>query len=104
MIFLQNLAEVDRYFSEVKKELTFMKPKCQISDIALRWLGFCLTGMIIVGALCWQKFERVSGGTCCQGIVENVQTLSKHPLGLPFYYQYKIFIESFQYQRGPPRY
>ena len=63
MIFLQNLAEVDRYFSEVRKELTFMKPKCQISDIALRWLGFCLTGMIIVGALCWQKFERVSGGT-----------------------------------------
>lgn len=63
MIFLQNLAEVDRYCSEIRNELAFMKPKCQMSDKALRWLGFCITGLIIVGALCWQKFERVSGGT-----------------------------------------
>ena len=63
MIFLKNLAEVDKYLSEVRKELAVMKPECVISDKALTWLGFCLTGMIIVGAICWQKFERTSGGT-----------------------------------------
>lgn len=64
MIFLDALPEVKQYIDDVNKEfMRFNKSRSNMSNIAMRYLSYCLTALITVGKLNWDSFEKASCGT-----------------------------------------
>lgn len=91
MIFLQNLSSADEFIKGLQGELKILKPKSNMSNIACYWISFCLTGMIIVGGISWQKFQRASGGAWK---ARALSWMFHHSKGVPWKY---IFILSTSY-------
>ncbi len=48
--------------TDIDVALSKLKPSAKLTEIQKRWLGFCLTGILLTNSLCWAKFERASLG------------------------------------------
>ena len=50
------------FISNIDEEITKLKPNAKLTKTQKAWLAFCLTGIIVVNAMNWSKFERASLG------------------------------------------
>jgi hypothetical protein len=62
MIFLKNHPEVDLFIRDLNKAYKEKFNTVHMTNKALSWLAFCLTGIIITGCINWQKFQTYSAG------------------------------------------
>lgn len=51
------------FVTDIDVALGTLKPSAKLTHIQKRWLGFCLTGILLTNSLCWAKFERASLGS-----------------------------------------
>ena len=50
------------FLHDLDAALGALKPNAKLSRTQKAWLGFCLTGMLLMNSVCWAKFERASLG------------------------------------------
>jgi hypothetical protein len=59
-MFTDALSFVVDYVEELSKELR--QKSRPLSKTQSHWLSFCLTGMLLTGALCWRRLAQTSAG------------------------------------------
>jgi hypothetical protein len=53
---------IKNFINDLDKALGGLKPNAKLSRTQKVWLGFCLTGILLMNSVCWAKFERASLG------------------------------------------
>jgi len=54
---------IKSYIDDLNDRLKQYQPGAELTAIQMSWLSFCLTGILMVNAVCWAKFERASIGS-----------------------------------------
>ena len=54
---------IKNFIHDLDTALSVLKPNAKLSLAQKAWLGFCLTGMLLMNSVCWAKFERASLGS-----------------------------------------
>jgi len=54
---------IKNFLHDLNEALGTLKPNAKLSRTQKAWLGFCLTGMLLMNSVCWAKFERASLGS-----------------------------------------
>jgi hypothetical protein len=54
---------IKNFIHDLDTALGILKPNAKLSRTQKAWLGFCLTGMLLMNSVCWAKFERASLGS-----------------------------------------
>ena len=62
MIITESASFIKRYIEDLNNSLERYQPGARLTFIQKTWLNFCLTGILMVNAVCWAKFERASLG------------------------------------------
>lgn len=62
MFKLNSLPFIRSYLSTLQEALKSENSNCSLSKSQMRWLGFCLMGILITNSVAWAKFERASLG------------------------------------------
>lgn len=62
MIISESPSFIKRYVEDLNDRLEKYKPGAGLTLTQRTWLSFCLTGILIMNAVCWAKFERASLG------------------------------------------
>ena len=55
------------FINDIDEALAKLKPNAKLTRKQKIWLAVCLTGMLLVNAVCWAKFERASLGKYKEG-------------------------------------
>jgi len=58
---------IQDFITDIDVALVKLKPNAKLTKTQKIWLAVCLTGMLLVNAVCWAKFERTSLGKHKQG-------------------------------------
>ncbi|MCK4493800.1 MAG: transposase, partial [Methylococcales bacterium] len=53
---------IKNFINDLDTALGELKRNAKLSRTQKVWLGFCLTGMLLMNSVCWAKFERASLG------------------------------------------
>ncbi len=53
---------IKNFINDLDTALGELKSNAKLSRTQKVWLGFCLTGMLLMNSVCWEKFERASLG------------------------------------------
>jgi len=53
---------IKQYIEDLNNTLEQYQAGARLTFSQKTWLSFCLTGILMVNAVCWAKFERVSLG------------------------------------------
>jgi len=53
---------IKNFIHDLDTALSTLKPNAKLSRTQKMWLGFCLTGVLLMNSVCWAKFERASLG------------------------------------------
>jgi SRSO17 transposase len=53
---------IKNFINDLDRALGGLKSNAKLSRTQKVWLGFCLTGMLLMNSVCWAKFERASLG------------------------------------------
>ena len=67
MLMNESAQFIQDFITEIDAALTKLKPNAKLTKTQKIWLAVCLTGMLLVNAVCWAKFERASLGKHKQG-------------------------------------
>ena len=62
MIITESASFIKKYIEDLNNSLERYQPGARLTFIQKTWLNFCLTGILMVNAVCWAKFERASLG------------------------------------------
>ena len=62
MIITESASFIKRYIEDLNNSLERYQPGARLTFTQKTWLNFCLTGILMVNAVCWAKFERASLG------------------------------------------
>lgn len=62
MIISDSPSFIKEYVEDLNNRLEQYQPGAGLTLIQRTWLSFCLTGILMVNAVCWAKFERASLG------------------------------------------
>ena len=62
MLMGEPAAFIKNFINDLDAALGKLKPNAKLSRAQKIWLGFCLTGMLLMNSVCWAKFERASLG------------------------------------------
>lgn len=62
MVIERSLPFIENYLSQVNAELKKVHPGYELSYLQQRWLGFCLSAILLTNSICWKRFERASLG------------------------------------------
>lgn len=62
MILSESAPFIKNYIEDLNDSLEQCQPGARLTSIQKTWLSFCLTGILMVNAVCWAKFERASLG------------------------------------------
>ena len=62
MLMNEPASFIKSYLEEVNQSIRELNEKAQLTRHQKAWLGFCLTGMLLVNGINWAKFERVGLG------------------------------------------
>ena len=62
MIIAKPAAFIEQYIDDLNNALDQYQAGAKLTFSQKTWLSFCLTGILMVNAVCWAKFERVSLG------------------------------------------
>ena len=54
---------IKNFINDLDTALGQLKPNAKLSRAQKIWLGFCLTGILLMNSVCWAKFERASLGS-----------------------------------------
>jgi ribosomal protein L25 (general stress protein Ctc) len=54
---------IKNFIQDLDAALGELKSNAKLSGTQKIWLGFCLTGILLMNSVCWAKFERASLGT-----------------------------------------
>lgn len=100
MIFLDNIPEIDRYLKAVSSEIHENGYKKIITQTALKWIGFCLTAIIVTGSINWQRFEKASAGKWRARALSWMLHHSKIPWEKLFQASLKVVLKSFNVTSG----
>ena len=63
MIITDSASFIKNYIDDLNDRLKQYQPGAELTAIQMSWLSFCLTGILMVNAVCWAKFERASIGS-----------------------------------------
>ena len=63
MLMSESAPFIKTFVTDIDIALGKLKPSAKLTQIQKRWLGFCLTGILLTNSLCWAKFERASLGS-----------------------------------------
>lgn len=63
MIITDSALFIKNYIDDLNDRLKQYQPGAELTAIQMSWLSFCLTGILMVNAVCWAKFERASIGS-----------------------------------------
>lgn len=63
MIITDSAPFIKNYIDDLNDRLKQYQPGAELTAIQMSWLSFCLTGILMVNAVCWAKFERASIGS-----------------------------------------
>lgn len=63
MILTKPVPFIKQYIEDLNNTLEQYQPGARLTLTQKAWLVFCLSGILMVNAVCWAKFERVSLGT-----------------------------------------
>ncbi len=63
MIITDSASFIKNYIDDLNDKLKQYQPGAGLTAIQMSWLSFCLTGILMVNAVCWAKFERASIGS-----------------------------------------
>ena len=62
MFMTEPASFVKEFVNDLNDALAELKPNAKLTRCQAAWLGFCLTGILLVNAVSWAKFERVGLG------------------------------------------
>jgi hypothetical protein len=62
MIIAEPVHFIKSFIEDINDALKELKSSAALSRTQITWLGFCLTGILLVNSVCWAKFERASLG------------------------------------------
>ena len=62
MILTKPALFIKQYIDELNNSLEQYQSGASLTFAQKTWLSFCLTGILMVNAVCWAKFERASIG------------------------------------------
>ena len=54
---------IKNFINDLDTALGELKTNAKLSQSQKMWLGFCLTGILLMNSVCWAKFERASLGS-----------------------------------------
>ena len=60
MIIAKPAAFIKQYIEDLNNALDQYQAGAKLTFSQKTWLSFCITGILMVNAVCWAKFERVS--------------------------------------------
>jgi len=60
MILTKSAPFIKQYIEDLNNSLEQYQPGAGLTFTQKAWLSFCLTGILMVNAVCWTKFERAS--------------------------------------------
>lgn len=60
MLMQEPASFIKAFVDDLNIVLGELKPNAKLTRIQRFWLGFCLTGILLVNAISWKKFERAS--------------------------------------------
>ena len=60
MILTESAPFIKQYIEDLNNSLERYQPGAGLTFTQKIWLSFCLTGILMVNAVCWAKFERAS--------------------------------------------
>jgi len=63
VIITDSASFIKNYIDDLNDRLKQYQPGAELTAIQMSWLSFCLTGILMVNAVCWAKFERASIGS-----------------------------------------
>ena len=63
MVITESAPFIKNYIDDLNNRLKQYQPGAELTAIQRSWLSFCLTGILMVNAVCWAKFERASIGS-----------------------------------------
>jgi len=62
VILTESASFIKKYVTDLDESLEQYQPNARLTFTQKAWLSFCLTGILMVNAVCWAKFERASLG------------------------------------------
>lgn len=62
MLLTESAPFIKQYIEDLNNNLEQYQPGAGLTFTQKAWLSFCLTGILMVNAVCWAKFERASLG------------------------------------------
>jgi len=63
MLMGESAAFIKNFINDLDTALGELKSNAKLSGTQKVWLGFCLTGILLMNSVCWAKFERASLGS-----------------------------------------
>ncbi|KHD07396.1 hypothetical protein PN36_23455 [Candidatus Thiomargarita nelsonii] len=85
MLMNEPASFIKSFIEEVNKSLIELNPQAKLTRSQMAWLGFCLTGILLVNGISWAKFERAGLGKYKIGALSWVFRQARLKSKLPAY-------------------